>query len=58
MVNRAVLLFGDPLYQGCWKLIDPISTREAHYDHPITTCLPGFSDLATSLCTKKVCAYY
>ena len=21
----------------------------AHYDHPINTCLPGFSDLATSL---------
>ena len=42
----------------CGSSLNLISTREAHYDHPITTCLPGFSDLATSLYTKKVCAYY
>jgi hypothetical protein len=31
------------------RSVNPISTRggEAHYAYPITTCLPGFLDLAT-----------
>ena len=35
------------------RSVNPISTRGAHYAHHITTCHPGFSDLATALVGER-----